>query len=126
MVSWTIRGVIVWRLQRKVPTPPSSERSTTSYPSGRQYTLAESRFMKTWCVASRLCVYACVLGPRPWKYLPHTRHAYTLKLLPLIEHAFSKSALARAVPRCCGRARREEEERRAAGARAHQSRAQSD
>ena len=43
--------------------------------SGRQYTLPLSRFMKTWWDASRLWVYAWVLGPRPWKYLPQTRQA---------------------------------------------------
>ena len=47
--------------------------------------------MKTWCDSWSECVYACVCLPRPWKYLPHTRHAYTLKLCPVTQHAFSKS-----------------------------------
>eukprot|EP00982_Pelagococcus_subviridis_P000777 6500-Pelagococcus_subviridis.AAC.3 len=40
--------------------------------------------MNTWCVASNECVYACVFGPLPAKYFPHTKHADT-------EQHFSKS-----------------------------------
>jgi len=38
------------------------------------------RLTKTWCPASRLCVYACVLRARPWKYLPQTRQPYTFEV----------------------------------------------
>ena len=69
----------------------SSDASSISYPSGRQYARPSSSRRKTWCDASSACVYACVLGPRPWKYLPHTRHAYTLCGDKDTEQHFSKS-----------------------------------
>ena len=69
----------------------SSDASSISYPSGRQYALPSSSRRNTWCDASSACVYACVLGPRPWKYLPHTRHAYTLCGDKDTEQHFSKS-----------------------------------
>jgi hypothetical protein len=33
----------------------------------RHRTLPLSSFMNMWCPVSRLCVYACVLSPRPWR-----------------------------------------------------------
>lgn len=49
------------------------------------------RLMNTWWPLCTECVKACVALPRPLKYLPHTRHAYTFWSDRLMEHTFSKS-----------------------------------
>lgn len=40
-------------------------------------------------------MYACVMVPRPWKYFPQTRQAYTLIRVSETEHSFSKSKSSR-------------------------------
>lgn len=54
-----------------------------------------SSFSQTCLPSDTLCLYAQLLLPRPWKYLPSTRQQYTLMLDSETEQTFSKSKSSR-------------------------------